>query len=135
MHPLTFFYVFGLIGLGKPWGSTEMSSNNLPQLKELGSNLLQSLDGFVFVIAPDGKIIYISPTASTHLGLNQVELIGNSIYDYIHDDDYVELARVLSLNLNDCPSSALNTNNFQNTNSSFSSVALNGSQGNAKQCF
>lgn len=34
--------------------------------------LLQTLDGFVFVVASDGKIMYISETASVHLGLSQV---------------------------------------------------------------
>jgi hypothetical protein len=41
-------------------------------IKELGSYLLQTLDGFIFVVAPDGKIMYISETASVHLGLSQV---------------------------------------------------------------
>lgn len=44
-------------------------------IKELGSHLLQTLDGFIFVVAPDGKIMYISETASVHLGLSQVSLI------------------------------------------------------------
>lgn len=35
---------------------------------------LQTLDGFIFVVAPDGKIMYISETASVHLGLSQVRL-------------------------------------------------------------
>ena len=37
-------------------------------MKELGSHLLQTLDGFIFVLASDGKIMYISETASVHLG-------------------------------------------------------------------
>jgi len=32
----------------------------------------QTLDGFIYVVAPDGKIMYISETASVHLGLSQV---------------------------------------------------------------
>ena len=36
--------------------------------------LVKNLEGFVFVMAPDGKIIYISETASVHLGLSQVLL-------------------------------------------------------------
>lgn len=32
----------------------------------------QTLEGFIFVVAPDGKIMYISETASVHLGLSQV---------------------------------------------------------------
>ncbi len=34
----------------------------------------QTLDGFIFVVAPDGKIMYISETASVHLGLSQVNV-------------------------------------------------------------
>ena len=65
-------------------------------IRELGSHLLQTLDGFVFVVAPDGKIMYISETASVHLGLSQVELTGNSIYEYIHPGDHEEMHLVLN---------------------------------------
>jgi single-minded-like protein len=40
--------------------------------------------------------MYISETASTHLGLSQVELTGNSIYEYIHPIDHEEMANVLT---------------------------------------
>ncbi|KTF83220.1 hypothetical protein cypCar_00024424, partial [Cyprinus carpio] len=55
-----------------------------------------TLDGFIFVVAPDGKIMYISETASVHLGLSQVELTGNSIYEYIHPADHDEMTAVLT---------------------------------------
>uniref|UniRef100_A0A8D8SQF2 Single-minded homolog 1 n=2 Tax=Cacopsylla melanoneura TaxID=428564 RepID=A0A8D8SQF2_9HEMI len=85
-------------GLGNAWGSTPSYSNpKESNMKELGSNLLQTLDGFIFVVAPDGKMMYISETASTHLGLSQVELTGNSIYEYIHNEDHEEMNRVLTL--------------------------------------
>lgn len=87
-----------MTGLGEAWGTKDIPTNpRVPAIKELGSNLLQTLDGFIFVVAPDGKIMYISETASTHLGLSQVELTGNSIYDYIHAADQEEMAHVLSL--------------------------------------
>jgi PAS domain S-box-containing protein len=53
------------------------------------------MDGFVFVVDKTGKIMYISETASTHLGLSQVEMTGNSIYEYIHDSDKSEMESVL----------------------------------------
>jgi PAS fold len=60
-------------GLGEAWGSQHIPSNPRElAIKELGSHLLQTLDGFIFVVAPDGKIMYISETASVHLGLSQV---------------------------------------------------------------
>ncbi|PWA29850.1 hypothetical protein CCH79_00020231 [Gambusia affinis] len=82
-------------GLGESWGHVSHSALNDVSL-ELGSHLLQTLDGFIFVVAPDGKIMYISETASVHLGLSQVELTGNSIYEYIHPSDHDEMTAVLT---------------------------------------
>ncbi|XP_046806204.1 protein single-minded isoform X1 [Lucilia cuprina] len=83
-------------GLGEAWGSSPAMQRG-STIKELGSHLLQTLDGFIFVVAPDGKIMYISETASVHLGLSQVELTGNSIYEYIHNYDQDEMNAILSL--------------------------------------
>ncbi|MBN3297923.1 single-minded homolog 2 [Amia ocellicauda] len=83
-------------GLGDAWGQPARISPLDNMAKELGSHLLQTLDGFVFVVASDGKIMYISETASVHLGLSQVELTGNSIYEYIHPSDHDEMTAVLS---------------------------------------
>ncbi|XP_018396437.1 PREDICTED: single-minded homolog 2 [Cyphomyrmex costatus] len=85
-------------GLGDEWGAAPPPNNPLETtIKELGSHLLQTLDGFIFVVAPDGKIMYISETASVHLGLSQVELTGNSIFEYIYPEDRNEMHSVLNL--------------------------------------
>ncbi|XP_070774007.1 single-minded homolog 2-like [Enoplosus armatus] len=84
-------------GLGDGWGQSPRFSPLDSMAKELGSHLLQTLDGFVFVVASDGKIMYISETASVHLGLSQVELTGNSIFEYIHPSDHDEMTAVLGL--------------------------------------
>ncbi|NXT85881.1 SIM2 protein, partial [Zapornia atra] len=83
-------------GLGDAWGQPSRIGPLDNVAKELGSHLLQTLDGFVFVVASDGKIMYISETASVHLGLSQVELTGNSIYEYIHPSDHDEMTAVLT---------------------------------------
>uniref|UniRef100_A0A8C9JL82 SIM bHLH transcription factor 2 n=1 Tax=Panthera tigris altaica TaxID=74533 RepID=A0A8C9JL82_PANTA len=83
-------------GLGDAWGQPSRTGPLDSVAKELGSHLLQTLDGFVFVVASDGKIMYISETASVHLGLSQVELTGNSIYEYIHPSDHDEMTAVLA---------------------------------------
>ncbi|XP_050338498.1 protein single-minded isoform X2 [Bactrocera neohumeralis] len=82
-------------GLGEAWGTSPAMQRGA--IKELGSHLLQTLDGFIFVVAPDGKIMYISETASVQLGLSQVELTGNSIFEYIHNHDHDEMNAILSL--------------------------------------
>uniref|UniRef100_A0A673JLH7 SIM bHLH transcription factor 1a n=1 Tax=Sinocyclocheilus rhinocerous TaxID=307959 RepID=A0A673JLH7_9TELE len=83
-------------GLGESWGHVSRASSLDNVGRELGSHLLQTLDGFLFVVAPDGKIMYISETASVHLGLSQVELTGNSIFEYIHPADHDEMTAVLT---------------------------------------
>ncbi|XP_044757394.1 single-minded homolog 1 isoform X2 [Coccinella septempunctata] len=84
-------------GLGDAWGATPAVPNPRDSLiKELAYYLLHTLDGFIFVVAPDGKIMYISETASGHLGLSQVELTGNSIYEYLHPADHDEMTAVLT---------------------------------------
>ncbi|KAL5010934.1 hypothetical protein ScPMuIL_013239 [Solemya velum] len=82
-------------GLGDAWGKKMMPRTRIE--RELGSHMLQTLDGFMFVVAPDGKIMYISETASVHLGLSQVELTGNTIYEYIHPADHDEMTANLTL--------------------------------------
>lgn len=80
---------FFVSGLGDAWGATPALPNpREAPIKELAYYLLQTLDGFIFVVAPDGKIMYISETASAHLGLSQVRIISMTnkidIYDKLH---------------------------------------------------
>lgn len=51
----------------------QLRQTELQYLKlKLNFYYFQSLDGFIFVVGGDGKIMYISETASVHLGLSQV---------------------------------------------------------------
>ncbi|CAF1207448.1 unnamed protein product [Didymodactylos carnosus] len=52
-----------------------------------GCQLLQSLDGFMFILAADGRILYISESVSSSLGLSMVEMTGNLVFNYVHEDD------------------------------------------------
>ncbi|XP_078313823.1 uncharacterized protein LOC111129369 isoform X3 [Crassostrea virginica] len=63
-----------------------------------GTHILQSLDGFAFILANDGRFLYISETVSIYLGLSQVEMTGSSIFDYVHVQDHQELLEHLGLN-------------------------------------
>ena len=74
----------------------------------------QALDGFVFVVGKDKRLLFISEAASTQLGLSQVnstpqttlgcftlgfsvlkvEMVGNSILDYIQPEDQKEFLRM-----------------------------------------
>lgn len=123
--------IFFYSGLGEAWGSQHTNNHRENGIKELGSHLLQTLDGFIFVVAPDGKIMYISETASVHLGLSQVELTGNSIYEYIHNSDQEEMNSILSLhqpNMNSAQSPNL-TSHHSNSPPSISPDSQSNSAG------
>ena len=45
------------LGLGDGWGMKPALTRRPEILKELGSHLLQTLDGFIFVLSADGKIM------------------------------------------------------------------------------
>ncbi|XP_076314365.1 protein trachealess-like isoform X3 [Tachypleus tridentatus] len=64
-----------------------------------GTHILQSLDGFAFVVSSDCRFLYISETVSIYLGLSQVEMTGSSVFDYVHQQDHAELAEQLGVNL------------------------------------
>uniref|UniRef100_A0A224XJF8 Putative transcriptional regulator sim1 n=1 Tax=Panstrongylus lignarius TaxID=156445 RepID=A0A224XJF8_9HEMI len=83
-------------------GVRSRTGNNLAQdIFELhqGTHILQSLDGFAFALAADGRFLYISETVSIYLGLSQVEMTGSSVFDYVHQQDHSEMAEQLGLGL------------------------------------
>ncbi|XP_058860489.1 neuronal PAS domain-containing protein 1-like isoform X2 [Acipenser ruthenus] len=81
----------------KAVGRTQMSLATDLFEHHLGGHLLQSLDGFAFVVSHEGRFLYISETVSIYLGLSQVELTGSSVFDYIHPADHVEMAERLGM--------------------------------------
>ncbi|KAK0393520.1 hypothetical protein QR680_000251 [Steinernema hermaphroditum] len=66
-----------------------------PYLKDLPSYILQTLDGFVLLVDLSGRIIYASETASVHLGVSQADIMGCSLFPFVHVDDARELQRLL----------------------------------------
>ncbi|XP_004867169.1 hypoxia-inducible factor 3-alpha isoform X2 [Heterocephalus glaber] len=57
---------------------------------------LKALEGFVMVLTTEGDMAYLSENVSKHLGLSQLELIGHSIFDFVHPCDQEELQDALT---------------------------------------
>ncbi|XP_074661327.1 hypoxia-inducible factor 1-alpha-like isoform X2 [Tubulanus polymorphus] len=56
---------------------------------------MKSLNGFLMVIDKDGDIVYISDNVVKYLGIPQVDIIGQSIYEFSHPCDHEEIREIL----------------------------------------
>uniref|UniRef100_A0A336K5R8 CSON002255 protein n=1 Tax=Culicoides sonorensis TaxID=179676 RepID=A0A336K5R8_CULSO len=56
---------------------------------------LKSLDGFLLILSGDGDITYVSENISDFLGLSQIDLLGQPIWEYSHQCDHEELRDAL----------------------------------------
>nr|XP_046213302.1 endothelial PAS domain-containing protein 1-like isoform X1 [Oncorhynchus gorbuscha] len=65
--------------------------------RQTDSMYLKSLEGFVTVVTSDGDMIFLSENINKFMGLTQVELTGQSIFDFTHPCDHDEIRENLSL--------------------------------------
>ncbi|XP_034938760.1 circadian locomoter output cycles protein kaput-like isoform X2 [Chelonus insularis] len=82
------------IGPGSP-GFLPAEFNDI----SLEENFIDSFDGnggFFFVVTISGSIVYISPRVEGPLGYTPNEMMGKSLYSYIHPEDHGELAKALT---------------------------------------
>ncbi|XP_070684757.1 hypoxia inducible factor 1 subunit alpha, like [Pempheris klunzingeri] len=56
----------------------------------------QALAGFIMVMTEEGDMIYLTENVSKHVGITQLELLGHSVYDFIHPCDQEELRDLLT---------------------------------------
>uniref|UniRef100_A0A3Q3VUY3 Uncharacterized protein n=1 Tax=Mola mola TaxID=94237 RepID=A0A3Q3VUY3_MOLML len=56
----------------------------------------QALAGFIMVLTEEGDMVYLTENVSRYVGITQLELLGQSIYDFIHPCDQEELRDLLS---------------------------------------
>ncbi|XP_044746845.1 hypoxia-inducible factor 1-alpha isoform X2 [Coccinella septempunctata] len=60
------------------------------------STFLKSLEGFLLVLSNDGDIVYLSENVSDYLGIGQIDLMGQNIFDYSHPCDHEEIRELFS---------------------------------------
>ncbi|XP_067831089.1 hypoxia-inducible factor 1-alpha-like [Heptranchias perlo] len=52
---------------------------------------LRALDGFIMVLTEEGDMVYLSENVNRYLGLTQLDLIGHSVFDFVHPCDEEEV--------------------------------------------
>ncbi|KAF3841693.1 hypothetical protein F7725_023644 [Dissostichus mawsoni] len=62
-----------------------------------GQFVLKSLEGFITVVTSDGDMIFLSENINKFMGLTQVDITGQSIFDFTHPCDHEEIRENLNL--------------------------------------
>uniref|UniRef100_T1J615 RZZ complex subunit KNTC1/ROD C-terminal domain-containing protein n=1 Tax=Strigamia maritima TaxID=126957 RepID=T1J615_STRMM len=78
----------------------QMNLTNLKLENTSDKLLMKALEGFLLIISEDGEIIYLSENVTQYLGLTQVDLLGQSVFDYSHPCDHREIRETLVLKSN-----------------------------------
>ncbi|XP_043913476.1 hypoxia-inducible factor 3-alpha-like [Protopterus annectens] len=76
--------------------ASEKLKEKLEQDEQTDNFFMKALDGFLMVLTEEGDMMYLSENVNKHLGLAQLELIGHSIFDFIHPCDQDELKDLLT---------------------------------------
>ncbi|XP_043254659.1 protein similar-like [Colletes gigas] len=70
-----------------------LKSETSSEMHELFS---KALNGFMLVLSSDGSMVYLSENVSDYLGVCQLDMMGQSVYEYSHPCDHEELRECLS---------------------------------------
>lgn len=56
----------------------------------------QALAGFILVVTEEGDMVFLSESVSKYIGITQLELLGQSVYEFVHPCDQEELRDILA---------------------------------------
>ncbi|KAI1608404.1 hypothetical protein EDD36DRAFT_98186 [Exophiala viscosa] len=66
------------------------SSSSLTEFtkrRNWSQRVLEELKDLMYILTPDGQILYMSPSAKFLTGYNPADLVGKSIFEFVHPDD------------------------------------------------
>ncbi|XP_022121550.2 aryl hydrocarbon receptor nuclear translocator-like protein 1 [Pieris rapae] len=81
-------YVFG-DSLDRVRNSKEFSC-------DFTKTLLKTLKGFLITVTYKGIFVVVSPNVEEYLGYTELDLLGNNIYNYVHESDHAVLREQLT---------------------------------------
>ncbi|CAL1541836.1 unnamed protein product [Lymnaea stagnalis] len=70
------------------------------KIEKLDQLYQKALEGFAFILSQEGDIVYLSENVTKYLGLQQIELMGQSVYEFTHPCDHDEIKEMLTCKSN-----------------------------------
>ncbi|GFS29332.1 hypoxia-inducible factor 1-alpha [Nephila pilipes] len=72
------------------------SIKNVSDVSPLDSLSGTHLDGFLLVLSEEGDVVYLSENVEQFIGISQVEMLGQSLYEFSHPCDHDEIKAILT---------------------------------------
>lgn len=70
--------------------NTQISGSTLTEFtkrRNWSQRVIEELKDLMYILTPDGRLLYVSPSAKTLTGYDAADLVGKSISDFLHPDD------------------------------------------------
>ncbi|KAH9519455.1 Endothelial PAS domain-containing protein 1 [Bulinus truncatus] len=74
----------------------EVKKSNISKGENLDHLCQKALEGFAFILSQEGDIVYLTENVTKYLGLQQIELMGQSVYEFTHPCDHDEIKDMLT---------------------------------------
>ncbi|ESN90484.1 hypothetical protein HELRODRAFT_135526, partial [Helobdella robusta] len=78
------FFLFGNKDVVCTFSSNELES-------KLNKLYYKAINGFIIVLTNAGSLVYVTENIKQHLGLSQIDMLGQNILDFIHPCDHDEI--------------------------------------------
>ncbi|XP_023319217.1 protein similar-like [Trichogramma pretiosum] len=78
-------------------GSVMESLPETESTSDMDELFLKALDGFLMVLDNNGDMVFLSENVKNYLGIAQMDLMGQSVFDYSHPCDHEEIRESISL--------------------------------------
>ncbi|XP_050551328.1 hypoxia-inducible factor 1-alpha isoform X9 [Spodoptera frugiperda] len=94
---ISYLKVRDVVSLLPETESEHPKMQNPEGMEEVSTELsyMKALDGFVLVLSQQGDIVYCSENIADHLGVSQMEIMGQSVFEFSHPCDHDEIREAL----------------------------------------
>ncbi|KAK7130988.1 hypothetical protein R3I94_016205 [Phoxinus phoxinus] len=93
---VAYLHLRGLLNTPDNWTQSSPPSPGVSAKSHERELLDSALGGFVVLLSLNGKVIFTTKGVTTHTGINQMDWIGRSLFEFLHPCDHVEVKDILT---------------------------------------